>query len=125
MIYNKEAAIHEMVHAYNSILYPEISLWLDEGVALYLTNGNPTNITYNNHSGIPTYKQLQTKNPIEFSDMGGYDFAYTYIEYLDVTYGWTSVLALLNTSNYEETFTKSAEVIYSEWVKYLEKRFIS
>ncbi|GAB6154169.1 hypothetical protein JCM17380_29190 [Desulfosporosinus burensis] len=89
---------------------PRLSLWLDEGIASYLSNGNPPSNLYNDYySGIPTFKQLQTKSPIKFSDMGGYDFAFAYIEYLDVTYGWTSVLTLLNTSNYERTFGKSAK----------------
>ena len=38
---NKQAVLHEMVHAYVSILNPHVRLWLTEGTTLYLTNGEP------------------------------------------------------------------------------------
>jgi hypothetical protein len=38
---NKQAALHEMVHAYVSIINPHIRLWLTEGMALYLSNAEP------------------------------------------------------------------------------------
>ena len=114
---NKYAALHEMVHAYISILNPKIKLWLTEGTALYLTNGEKFNTSL--LSNIPSYSDIQTQNPIKFSNMGGYDFANTYIEYIDNTYGWDEVLDLIKTGDYEGVFGKSGEEIYSEWVNYL------
>ena len=38
---NKYAVLHEIVHAYVSVLNEDIDLWLTEGCALYLTNGEP------------------------------------------------------------------------------------
>lgn len=46
-------------------------------------------------------------------------FTHTYIEYLDVTYGWDSVLKLLKTEDYQECFGKSQQDIYNEWVEFL------
>jgi len=77
---NKNACIHEMVHAYVSILNPKVKLWLTEGMALYLVNGYPFSKNILNSMSIPTYEDINTKNPIYFNDMGGYTFANTYID---------------------------------------------
>lgn len=116
---NKYAALHEMVHAYVSVINPKISLWLTEGMALYMTNGITYNKDYYESVNIPSYKDIQTKNPIKFTKIGGYNLAHTYIEYLDVTYGWDKVLDLLKSQNYEEVFDVSGKEIYKNWVEYL------
>ncbi len=118
----KYAAPHEMVHALNFILNPKMSLWLTEGAALYLSNGNPPDDMYDN-SSVPTLRQLETKNPVEFSNIGGYDFAHTYIEYLDECYGWNKVLTLLKTGDYHTAFGRTKEVIYQEWVTFLKDNY--
>jgi hypothetical protein len=118
---NKNAALHEMVHAYISVLNPHIKLWLTEGTALYLTNANPFNKAL--IKDIPSYSDIQTRNPIKFSNMYGYDFANTYIEYLDNTYGWDKVLKLIKTEDYEGVFGKSSHEIYDEWVDYLKSNY--
>jgi hypothetical protein len=116
---NKYAAVHEMVHAYISIFNPKIKLWLTEGVALYLANGEAFSRELLERYTIPTYEDIKTENPIRFSNMGGYTFAHTYIEYLDKTYGWDKVLDLLNSENYDEVFGKTEQDIYDEWVQYI------
>ncbi len=113
---NKEVVLHEMVHAYISVLNPKVELWLTEGVALYLTNGEPFQQSYLEYISIPSYSDIKTRNPMKFSKKGGYTFAHTYIEYLDVTYGWEKVLELLKTGQYESIYGKSANDIYLEWV---------
>ena len=35
------------------------------------------------------------------------------------TYGWDSVLALIETEDYESCFGKSKQEIYNEWVNYI------
>lgn len=116
---NKYAVLHEIVHAYISVRNPDIHLWLTEGTALYLSNGDEFYKDYLNEISIPTYKDTCTRNPIRFSNCGGYTFAHTYIEYIDVTYGWNSVLRLIETEDYEECFGKSQEEIYEEWAAYI------
>lgn len=115
---NKYAVLHEIVHAYISVINKDIDLWLTEGVALYLSNGLPFNKEFI-YNGIPTYKDTCSNNPLTFSNCGGYTFAHTYIEYLDTTYGWDSVLALIETEDYESCFGKSKKEIYNEWVNYV------
>jgi len=118
---NKYEVLHEMVHAYISILNPKIKLWLAEGTALYLTNGEQFNSAP--LADIPSYSDIQTQNPIKFSNMGGYSFANTYIEYIDHTYGWDKVLDLIKTEDYDGVFGKSGQEIYSEWVNYLKSNY--
>lgn len=115
---NKYAVLHEIVHAYISVINKDIDLWLTEGVALYLSNGLPFDKEFVNN-GIPTYKDTCSNNPLTFSNCGGYTFAHTYIEYLDVTYSWDNVLVLIETEDYESCFGKSKKEIYNEWVKYI------
>lgn len=121
---NKEAVLHEIVHAYVSVINPNISLWLTEGMALYLSNGKPFQAEYLEYMEIPSYEDTCTINPIRFSNCGGYTFAHTYIAYLHNTYGWDSVLELLETEDYEKIFHKSQKEIYGEWLQYLSSHFI-
>lgn len=116
---NKYAVLHEIVHAYISVKNPNIHLWLTEGMALYLSNGEEFYKEYLEEMKIPTYEDTCTRNPIRFSNCGGYTFANTYIEYLESTYGWSKVLELIETEKYEQVFGKSSEEIYDEWVLYL------
>lgn len=116
---NKYAVLHEIVHAYISVINKGVDLWLTEGMALYLSNGEPFRKEYIEYNGIPTYKETCSNNPLTFSDCGGYTFAHTYIEYLDLTYGWEKVLSLIETEDYIQCFEKSKEEIYSEWVDYI------
>lgn len=119
----KYAVLHEIVHAYISVLNPDIDLWLTEGVALYLSNGEEFYKEYLDSMSIPTYSDTCTSNPIRFSNCGGYIFATTYIEYLDVAYGWDSVLELIKTEDYMYCFGKSQEDIYKEWVEYIKNYY--
>lgn len=116
---NKYAVLHEIVHAYISVRNPDVHLRLTEGMALYLSNGEEFSKDYLNYIAIPTYKDTCTKNPIKFSNCGGYTFAHTYIEYIDDTYGWDNVLKLIETEDYGECFGKTQKEIYEEWVEYL------
>jgi hypothetical protein len=114
------AAPHEMVHAYVYTMNPGIRLWLTEGMALYLTNGETFHRDILGRRAIPSLSDTRTKNPIHFSSMGGYAFAHTYIEYLRSAYGWEQVLSLIVSQDYETVFGKPEEAIYQEWVQYLQ-----
>lgn len=118
---NKHAVLHEIVHAYISVLNEDVDLWLTEGCALYLTNGEPFYRNYIEQIGLPTYKETCSDNPLVFSDCGGYTYAHTYIEYIAVTYGWDAVLETIKTTNYEEVLGKSGQDIYNEWVAYIKE----
>ena len=120
---NKYAVLHEIVHAYISVTNPNIHLWLTEGCALYLTNGEPFYKKYLDCMPIPSYKETCTRNPIRFSNCGGYTFSQTYIEYLEKTYGWKKVLQLIKTENYSDVFGKDRKEVYIEWVKFVENYY--
>lgn len=120
---NKYAVMHEIVHAYVSVINEDVDLWLTEGIALYLSNGNPFYREYLEYFTIPTYRATNSNNPLTFSKSGGYIVAHTYIEYLDKTYGWDKVLKLIETENYDECFDKTKKEIYDEWVHYIENYF--
>lgn len=120
---NKYAVLHEIVHAYVSVMNEDIDLWLTEGMALYLSNGEPFYKEKLNDFSMPSYQATGSNNPLTFSNCGGYTFAHIYIEYLDKTYGWDKVLELIKTENYEECFNKSKREIYEEWVFYLENYY--
>ncbi|OQB23420.1 MAG: hypothetical protein BWY11_01885 [Firmicutes bacterium ADurb.Bin182] len=117
-----QASVHEMVHAYNSILNKRMPLWINEGLALYLSNGDPREDLYTT-SYVPGLEQTHTSDPVEFSNMGGYDFAHTYIEYLDKTFGWDSVLYLAETNDYEKAFGMSEDDVYTGWIEFLKENY--
>lgn len=116
----KDALPHEIVHAYISVINPKPSLWLTEGMALHLSNGEAFHRDLLSFVPIPSFEDTGTKNPIHFSNMGGYTFAHTYIEYLENHYSWDSVLKLIGSEDYEGTLGRTRQEIYDEWVNYLE-----
>lgn len=116
----KDASLHEIVHAYVSVINPDVQLWLTEGVALYLTNGEPLTKEIIDSLPVPTYKETRTSSPIAFSKCGGYTYAHTYIEYLETEYGWDKVLELLKNEDYEKVLGKSSKEIYNDWLEFLE-----
>lgn len=118
----KNAVLHEMVHAYNYVINRDMPLWLNEGVALYLSNGNPPEDLYNT-SNVPSFEDIQTKDPIKFSNMGGYDFACTYVEYLEKTYGWDKVLKHMQTLDTMQAYGTSELDIYNGWLKFLKENY--
>lgn len=116
----KHALPHEIVHAYVSVLNPKVSLWLNEGMALHLSNGEEFQRDFLEFMSIPSFKDTETGNPIHFANMGGYTFAHTYIQFLEEHYSWNDVLNLIETEDYEGVLGRSRREIYDEWVKYLE-----
>lgn len=116
---NKYAVLHEIVHSYISVMNPKIHLWLTEGCALYLANGSAFSKDYLETMSIPSYEDTLTRNPIRFADCGGYTFAHTYIEYIDLTYGWDKVVELIKTEDYKKVLGKTQREIYDEWVEYI------
>jgi len=119
---NKYASIHEIVHAYNYLINRNMPLWVNEGVALYLSNGNPPHDLYSSQK-TPMIKEISTNNPIKFANIGGYVFAHTYIEYLDKIFGWNKVLAFLRDNEYEKAFGQSEEEVYNNWIDYLKNYY--
>ncbi len=117
----RDAVLHEMAHACNYVINSDMPLWLNEGAALYLSNGDPSENLYN-MMPVPSFEDIKTNNPVKFADIGGYDFAYTYVEYLDKTYGWDNVLGLLRTGSYAVLGAGERDV-YEGWAEYLKNNY--
>lgn len=116
----QNAVLHEMVHAYNYILNKDMSYWVDNGIAGYLSNQDPGKefIKYNS---IPTLEQTRVKGllaPIKFADYGGYQFSYIYIEYLVETYSWDSVREFAKSGDYKSAFGADEQEVYDGWVEW-------
>jgi hypothetical protein len=113
------AAPHELIHAINYQINPKLSYWLDNGIAGYLSKQTPSP-NFMKMNKIPTFKDTKTENEIKFGKIGGYNYSYSYVEYLDKTYGWDKVIRILKGESYKAVFSKSEEDIYNEWVLYLQ-----
>lgn len=117
------ASEHELVHTINYQINPELSYWLDNGIATYLSGQIPWE-GFARTTAIPRFSDLKSENQIKFGKIGGYQFSYTYIEYIDKTYGWKTVLQLAQgNKTYQQIFHKSAYTIYQEWVRYVKSKY--
>lgn len=115
------AVVHELVHAYNHRINPRMSYWLDNGLAGYLSDQSPPPDLVSFRS-IPSLKETQVSGPLApltFADMGGYEFSYTYIEFLDHTFEWSMIVELAKTGDYTWCFGVDESLVYQEWVRYL------
>jgi hypothetical protein len=98
-------------------------LWMDEGLATYLSGQKPREDLYSTSYFVPSIKQTHTQSPIEFSEIGGYDFAYTYVEYLDSEFGWDNVLTYAKTNDFIRAFGKTESAVYDEWIEFLKVNY--
>lgn len=120
----KNAVLHEIVHAYNHLLNEDMTYWVDNGLAGYLSDQYPGDDIMR-YGTIPSLEQTQVKGliaPITFANFGGYQYSYTYMEYLDYTYSWDSIRQFAKTSNYETSFGVSEQEIYDGWIEYIKQR---
>ena len=116
-----QASLHELVHAINFQINPDLSYFWDNGLATYLAGQVPGEEEYQGRE-LPSLVDTHTENGLKFGNMGGYALSYKYIEFLDQTYGWDAVTEYAAGGvSYEEVFGKSEEAIYQEWKSYLEK----
>lgn len=109
---------HEYVHTVIHKLQPEMKLWLDEGLALYLTNG----IELSDIEGVklPTFDDMQTNNPIEFAETNGYLLAHTYISYLSEVVGEGNFRdTIIKGESFEESFGFSEQDAYRAWIEHI------
>lgn len=115
---NKYAVLHELVHAYNSVLNDRMTYWVDNGLAGYLSEQKPGYPVCEAYP-IPTLEQTRVDgllSPITFSDFGGYPYSYIYIEYLVYTYSWGQVSAYAKSGDYMQEFGCNEQEIYDGWV---------
>ena len=115
------ATLHELVHSIVFRINPELNYFWDNGLATYLSGQTPEAGELDAMPA-PTITQMHTDNGLEFANMGGYAFSYSYIDYLDQTYGWDKVAAYAaGKGDYEAIFGATESEIYDAWCDYLGK----
>jgi len=115
-----EAIPHEYVHTVVHAVNPGCPLWLNEGVALYLSNGRPVSVR---ESEIPPVKIFTSGNSLYFAKHNGYAYADKFIEFLEKTYGRETAIALVRDADYGKHFGKSASELYDGWVLFLRAEY--
>jgi hypothetical protein len=113
---------HEYIHTIIYRLNKNCNLWINEGMALFLTNGNRAKNTLKYYE-IPKMKLFKNNNPLTFERNNGYAFADKFIEFTLNAYGIEKVYELINNNNYEEVFGKKLKTIYEEWIEYLKENY--
>ncbi|MBN1055604.1 hypothetical protein DVW05_09640 [Clostridium botulinum] len=117
-----DAALHEYIHTLMWSINPKVSKFLNEGMAGYISgNAKPVHKI----TSAPSYEDTKVTDPVTFGNHGMYSFSYTYIEYLDKTYGMEKVLELVKDNNYEQTFEKTEKEIFDEWIKFLNSNYLN
>ena len=113
--------LHEVVHSINYYKNPHLSYFWDNGLATYVAKQKPDRASLS-FASVPSFDDLQTGNALKFSNMGGYAYSYSYIEYLEKTYGWDSVVAFASAEkDYQQAFGKSEQEIYADWGEYIKQ----
>ena len=115
------AVLHEVVHVINYRRNRGISYFWDNGLATYLARQVPPGGSVS-YLSMPTLEQMHTRDERQFGDMGGYFYSYSYIEYLDKTYGWDRVIDFASGGKaYQEVFGVSEQQIYHDWAETLKQ----
>lgn len=112
-----QTILHEIGHAYNYQLNPQMDLWIDEGMAMvHAGQGEGSSPADGIGMTIPTFQETQTENSYTFSQINGYFYARLYADYLIEVYGYDAWLQLLKTNDYDSVYGKDQEDIYNEWL---------
>jgi hypothetical protein len=110
------AILHEVVHSVNYRKNPRLSYFWNNGLATYLAEQVPPEGSVS-YLDAPTLEQTHTSNEIQFGEMGGYFYSYSYIAYLDQAYGWDRVVDFASGGKtYEQVFGTSEQAIYDAWL---------
>lgn len=116
------AAPHEVIHTIVYRLNRNCKLWVNEGLALYLSNRTVEGFVYN-ELDLPKIELLNTSNSIEFADNNGYQYSDKFIEFIEYKYGAKKVLELINAKSYEVLFGTTESLLYNEWKLFLKERY--
>jgi hypothetical protein len=117
-----DATLHEYVHTLMWNINPNLSKFLNEGMAGYIS-GN-TKPEYKLQT-LPNFSDTKISNPITFGNTGMYQMSYTYIEYLDENYGMERTMQLISTGDYNKTFNRSEEEMFNEWIEFLKLNYFN
>jgi len=122
---NRTAALHELVHAYNSLLNPKMTYWVDNGLAGYLSGQKPS-YPVATYAPLPTLEQTHVAGPlapVTFANFSGYEYSYTYVEYLANAYGWDAVKSFAKDGDYQAAFGVDEASIYQAWTAFVKDAY--
>lgn len=119
-------AVHEFVHLMHDEIYPDMPIWLDEGVASYL--GTPEIYAYVcGHlfpfELIPSFADLCTRYyEIDAPDL----FSYSAVDFLVRDFGLETVNALLRAPNSFEAITGCTFAEFeTQWLAFMQQTYSS
>ncbi len=111
---------HEYVHTVVHSINPDCPLWINEGAALYLTNGRGRKIDPEND--LPPIKIFTSRNSLYFAKHGGYSYAQTFIEYVEARWGREKAVELVERGDMEAVLGLPLQAAYDGWAAYLRER---
>lgn len=117
-----EAIPHEFIHTMVHRLYPQCPLWLNEGVAIYLTNAMHEENLYENYP-LTDLKTLESDSHLRFAARNGYVYADKFIEYILEAYSRETLFKLMEGRTYEEALGSPLEEVYKHWAEYISRRY--
>ena len=105
---------HELIHVYNYYLNEMPDVFLDEGLAVYLSGQGEDERKPD--GTIPTFDEMRSWNFEEFGEKGGYYYSYRFCQYMKGKIGLSGLLNILETEDFEGVSGLSYEENYNEWV---------
>ncbi len=115
-----QAAVHEYVHVLTYRVNRNLDHWLMEGIAVYLAQQVPSDGMVRDTAEAITYERFAKTNSIQFANVGGYALSYTLIAYIEETYGWDKVMALIEPgATYESVLGRSKRDVFEAWRSHL------
>lgn len=65
---------------------------------------------------IPTLEQLESQDTKEFGRIGGFQWSYLFVSYIETKYGKNKILQLLrNSDQFEKIIGLSKDQLYQQW----------
>ncbi|HEU5098692.1 MAG TPA: hypothetical protein VFU22_06725 [Roseiflexaceae bacterium] len=130
------ALAHELTHVVVMEINPQLHRgWLQEGLASYEMDPSPsgyrasvkTTIRDDVAAGrIPSFTDLNvvTSNWPRFWQMHGYEFSYTFVEFVRNDHGADTLNRLIRApDDYSGVFNRTEDQVWDEWVVYLKRHY--
>lgn len=106
-----EILLHEYVHTLVFAVNDWPDLWLDEGLATYLSGqeGKLPDV-------LPSFEVMQSQSMGDFIEHEGYAVARSFVKHVIDNYGPAKMVELVRTNDYETLLGKSKLDVFNEWV---------
>lgn len=124
-----QVVVHEFTHVVISNINSDlesIPIWLNEGIAAYeakqMSSNSRSAIKEKLDSNdVPSLSEMNSSN---FSEVGGYVFSYTAIEYLIENYGYDTIVLLIKTpTDLEKILGNSMMEFENSWKNHLKENY--